>query len=313
MTKSANRVNRGMVFWFDLAAYIPTRNYKNYPEGKSIPSHLQFNNRPWLVVSIDINNVNSPMYNIVPITSEPKPNLPCHVSFRYNNMQQTVLCESIMSVDAMALKDYMCTLSDDLMIEVERAMASQYGIRPSVTYMDLKLSNVVDHLQSVIDKLIKEKVQAIQTSEEIPLNQIEDAAVSLGTTLEKLLTEPQKPQIEDSSQPNEDIKPKGKTLVKNSTSLPAQTSGQNKYSGMSPVEKFNAKYGLSKKVVSDQPVKSDKPKRNTWTTENRKQYLKDCETLSPQEVMKKYNLGSLNSVFQTKYSCKNALDKLKSN
>lgn len=306
--KACNRVQRGMVFWFDpLQRYGGTGEFTlPFNPNRLMKSHLQLNERPWLVVSTDLGNNTSDTCNIVPITEENKPDLPCHVKYIYQGKQQTVLVEQIKTVDALALGGYMYTLSDECMIQVEKAMVSQYGIRPSVTYVDLKLSNLVTHLENLVNSIIKEKSEMleVETSGMVSDQQIEDAATRLSTALESLSPKVPKPQKKDSSQPAKD----------NSKVFPT-TPTKDKYAGMSTVEKFNAKYGLNKtpsptdtQATHTSPPKTSKPKRNTWTVESRKQYLKDCEQLSPQEVMKKYNFSTINSVFQTKYACKNALD-----
>lgn len=94
-----------------------------------------------------------------------------------------------------------------------------------------------------------------------------------------------------------------------------QSNRKTNYSGMSAIEKFNARYGRTQETnQSDKPEhtipKSDespKRKRNTWTTEAKLQYLQDCEQMSPQQVQQKYGFKNVQSVFQMKYMHKNSL------
>lgn len=305
MAKNYSRAKRGMVFWLNLSeAYNMGLKFKAH-NGKEYKTSVQRGNRPYLVVSNNQGNDSAPTCNVVPITTEDKTDIPVHVKFTYEGLQQTILVEQPMTVDVMALGDYMCTLSDDVMKRVEKAQVIQNDIRPTVTYMDLKLENLLSHLEEVVSRIIKERVDAIQVEEdEVKTAAIEDTALQLGQMLEDLCTPTPKP-VETAAPLQE-----SKSIM---LSQPKQKQKKPDYSGMSPIEKFNARYGhhttTPKAVTPKEPAKTVKKssKRNTWTLEKRQQYLEDCEKLSPQEVMKKWNLSTVQSVFQTKYTCKNVL------
>lgn len=137
------------------------------------------------------------------------------------------------------------------------------------------------------------------------MSKIEDAAIELGSVIEDLVgvtpsvnpktVVEEKPEQKEKPQILADTQPKAVTTVN------------------SQIDKFNRRMEKSQQLQSgkkqqpQQPTPEKKPKRNSWTKESRKQYLQDCETMTPQELMKKYNFKSIQSVFQTKYACKNAL------
>lgn len=305
MVKNYSRAKRGMVFWLNLSeVYDMGLKFKAH-NGKEYKTSVQRGNRPYLVVSNNQGNDSAPTCNVVPITTEDKTDIPVHVKFTYGGLPQTILVEQPMTVDIMALGDYMCTLSDDIMKEVEKAQMIQYDIRPTVTYMDLKLENLLSHLEETVSRIIKERMDVIQVKkEEVKTAAIEDTALQLGQMLEDL--------CKPTSKPVEIAAP-----LQESKEIMMQQPKQKKpnYAGMSPVEKFNARYShftnASKPTSLKEPTKAVKKssKRNTWTLEKRQQYLEDCEKLSPQEVMKKWNLSTVQSVFQTKYTCRNVLAK----
>lgn len=305
MAKNYSRAKRGMVFWLNLSeVYDMGLKFKAH-NGKEYKTSVQRGNRPYLVVSNNQGNDSAPTCNVVPITTEDKTDIPVHVKFTYGGLPQTILVEQPMTVDIMALGDYMCTLSDDIMKEVEKAQMIQYDIRPTVTYMDLKLENLLSHLEETVSRIIKERMDVIQVKkEEVKTAAIEDTALQLGQMLEDL--------CKPTSKPVEIAAP-----LQESKEIMLQQPKQKKpnYAGMSPVEKFNARYShftnTPKTTSPEEPAKTVKKpsKRNTWTLEKRQQYLEDCEKLSPQEVMKKWNLSTVQSVFQTKYTCRNALAK----
>lgn len=123
-------------------------------------------------------------------------------------------------------------------------------------------------------------------------------------------------------QPKQQETPKAETPKPIPKPEPVKPTEQPKkkpnYSGMSAIEKFNARYNKTqdtepKAETPKQPeptkTKTSSGKRNTWTNEARMQYLKDCEEMAPREVQEKYGFKTMQSVFQMKYLHKNALIK----
>ena len=326
------RVQRGMVFWFNPErVYGKPKNYIGY-KGKTYKSSIQNDNRPWLVISNNKGNSSSPTCNIVPITLEDKTEIPVHVHFTYEGIPQTILCEQPKTVDIMALGEYMYTISDDLMRKVERAMAIQCGIRPSISMVDFTLDNTVQHLEEIVSKILEFKMSEMKEEckkSSIPVSQIEDAALHLGQMIEDLVGEEIKPMT---NQPEPQKTTKEPEPIKQDKPVKLQlphsvNPDKPNYSGMSAIDKFNARLEKSKQMNNhniDQAISNSigkldisldshtptKGKRNKWTAESRKAILEDCDRLSPQEVMKKYGFKSIQSVFQTKYQCKNALANL---
>ena len=301
MLRNYSRVQRGMVFWFN-----PDKVYKEQMEfegfkGKRYKTSIQHGNRPWLVVSNNEGNNSARTCNVVPITTEQgKTEIPVHVRFEFEGIPQLILVEQPRTVDIAALGEYMCTVSDEVLEQVEKAQAIQFAIRPSVTYLDITLDKVTTHLKNLVAYILQEKQVLIERQEElitngggaVPMSNIEDAALQLGEMIEDLVgvSKPEKPA--------EVFKPQ-----------PAHGS---------QIEKFNQRLAKSQQIKQqEQPktqptavgeeITTQKRKRNSWTEESRRAYLADCDKMTPQEVMTKYGFKSVQSVFQTKYTCKNAL------
>ena len=322
MGKTYSRVQRGQVYWFD-----PTKTYGGFDSftgfnGRNYSSSIQIRNRPWLVVSNNTGNSNSPTCNIVPITTEDKTSIPVHVYFTYEGKQQTILTEQIRTVDSLALGDYIYTLSDEIMEKVERAMQIQFDIRPQISYTDFHLDNTITQLETIISNIISTKVEQVkqEIQSQIPISQVEDTALKLGEMIEDLVggitpstpvSSVKKPKT-IISKPQKEENPKISQLQETKEKSKPIAHQPQYYKGMSAVEKFNARYNRPQQNQS-QPTNPSSSvgskKRNTWTIERRKTYLEDCEKLSPQEIKIKYGFSSLQSVFQTKYQCKNALIK----
>lgn len=301
MLRNYSRVQRGMVFWFN-----PDKVYKEQMEfegfkGKRYKTSIQHGNRPWLVVSNNEGNNSARTCNVVPITTEQgKTEIPVHVRFEFEGIPQLILVEQPRTVDIAALGEYMCTVSDEVLEQVEKAQAIQFAIRPSVTYLDITLDKVTTHLKNLVAYILQEKQVLIERQESlitngggaVPMSNIEDAALQLGEMIEDLVgvSKPEKPA--------EVFKPQ-----------PAHGS---------QIEKFNQRLVKSQQIKQqEQPktqptavgeeITTQKRKRNSWTEESRRAYLADCDKMTPQEVMTKYGFKSVQSVFQTKYACKNAL------
>lgn len=301
MSKNYSRVQRGMVFWFN-----PDKVYKEQmefesPKGKRYKTSIQHGNRPWLVVSNNEGNNSARTCNVIPITTEQnKTEIPVHVRFEFEGIPQLILVEQPRTVDIAALGEYMCTVSDEVMEQVEKAQAIQFAIRPSITYLDITLDKVTDYLRNLVSYILQEKQVLIERQESltingggaVPMSNIEDAALQLGEMIEDLVgvSKPEKPVEAPKPQPAHG----------------------------SQIEKFNQRLAKSQQIKQQEQPKTQptavveenttqKRKRNSWTEESRKAYLVDCEKMTPQEIMVKYNFKSVQSVFQTKYACKNAL------
>lgn len=325
MGKTYSRVQRGQVYWFDpIQAYGEHNTFIGF-NGREYKSSVQLNHRPWLVVSNNEGNSSSPTCNIVPITLEEKAHLPVHVYFSYEGRKQTILVEQMRTVDCLSLSEYIYTLSDSVMEQVEKALAIQYDIRPAVTYADFTLDSTISHLEKVIANIIANKVELAKQEWQkeqppvgaIPVSQVEEAAIHLGQMIEDLVEEVKQPMPQP-TKPTPNQPPKAQTKLrepkKPQTSEDKQSNKKTNYSGMSAIEKFNARYGRTETtstttVQPSTPAQTEKPKRkrNTWTTEAKLQYLRDCDELSPQQVQQKYGFKSVQSVFQMKYMHKNSL------
>lgn len=118
---SIRKASRGQV-WFLVDPQCPTE-YEGSLQGK---------NRPWLIVSNDICNQNSPVLTAVPLTTQNKSLMPTHVRFTDSKSDQTILCEQIRSIPDRLLYNggsyYKYTLSQDIMQQVDNALAVQLDI-----------------------------------------------------------------------------------------------------------------------------------------------------------------------------------------
>ena len=181
--KTIRKCSRGQV-WFLVDPYLP-REYDGSVQGK---------NRPWLIVSNDSCNQSSPILTAVPLTTQPKSDLPVHVAFNDGKQPQTILCEQIRTISEQLLYNngsyYKYTLSPDIMQEVDNALAIQLNITLSFpnaerfwksleSLIRTKVLRAVDEtkvsaldiskLSCLIDKNVEELVHSVATPEPEPV------------------------------------------------------------------------------------------------------------------------------------------------
>ena len=84
--------------------------------------------RPAVIVSNDRNNRSSQTVEVVYLTTQPKRDLPTHVTIRSIGRESTALCEQVTSIAVKRVGDYICHVSDAEMAGIESAMMISLGI-----------------------------------------------------------------------------------------------------------------------------------------------------------------------------------------
>lgn len=110
-----NKISRGEVF------YITSKFDTVGSEQKS--------GRPAVVVSNNMCNDTSPVIEVCYMTLQVKKPMPTHVFVdRGQCINSTILCEQITSVSLERIGEYMCTLPDDIMDAVDKALIVSLGL-----------------------------------------------------------------------------------------------------------------------------------------------------------------------------------------
>ncbi len=78
--------------------------------------------RPAIIVSNDKCNEHSDVVEVVYLTTQPKRDLPTHVTIRSTGRESTALCEQVTSVSVDRLGDYVCEITAAEMSNLEIAM-----------------------------------------------------------------------------------------------------------------------------------------------------------------------------------------------
>lgn len=84
--------------------------------------------RPAIVVSNDRNNEHSSTLEVVYLTTQPKHDLPTHVTIRSTSRESTALCEQITSVAFERFGDYHGRITEQELRRIETAMMISLGL-----------------------------------------------------------------------------------------------------------------------------------------------------------------------------------------
>lgn len=132
-------------------------------------------NRPAVVVSNNANNRHSDRIEIVYLTTQPKADLPTHVTIRSTGTVSTALCESVNTVHEDRFEKYAGKCTDQEMEHIDIALMTSLGIEGNATptrdiseYEELvqKQKKEIERLQSDIDtgnRTVKELIEENET------------------------------------------------------------------------------------------------------------------------------------------------------
>ena len=291
------RIRKGMIFWYDPFPGEDKTGHSMMVDGVAKKSCVQAGHRPWIVVSADEYNAESMVCSVCPITSAVKGDFLNHVTFPFQGKPATVLTEQITTVDMSILKDYDGFVSEEIIRDIDKALTAQLGIQPVVVYKDFGFNNAMTGIEKIIERAISEKVEKMGKNE-IPMKDIEDAAFRLGemfenlvtTKLEKIYSEPC--VIEETVTPKEGPFDLGEIAA------------------ISEPEKEKKKETEYIWIPEKKTKSAKKRKQIKWTPDLRREYIRDCETLSHADVLTKYQLASWKTAMQMKYLSKKVLERL---
>ena len=92
-----------------------------------------WSNRPGIIVSNDISNKHSGVVSIVYLTTSKRKRIrPSHIPVISGGLQALALCEQIFTIDASRLSDYIGTVNEEAMENIDTAIMFQLGINPAL-------------------------------------------------------------------------------------------------------------------------------------------------------------------------------------
>lgn len=161
--KTMNDIKRGEMFYISRG-------------GASYNGSEQHSDRPAVVVSNNKNNENSNVVEIVYMTTQPKTDLPTHVTVRSTGRISTVLCEQVYSVSTERVGTYIGECTDKEMENIDIALMISLQLDGNMK-TSKKYNETIKEQQEEIDSLKKE-IEMLQQEHEDTIAEIEqDAAV----------------------------------------------------------------------------------------------------------------------------------------
>lgn len=129
--------------------------------------------RPAIVVSNDKNNQHSGTVEMVYLTTQPKHDLPTHVTIHSTNRVSIAICEQITTVAVERIGSYYGQATDEEMAAINRAMLISLGIQHGDAAEEIKETPVPDFdsrlaeaeakckvLQELYDSLLNKLIRA---------------------------------------------------------------------------------------------------------------------------------------------------------
>lgn len=148
----------------------------------------QFADRPAVVVSNDENNKHSGVIEVVYMTTQPKTDLPTHVTIRSTGRISTVLCEQVSSVSTERVNNYIGQVSEQEMKNIDIAL--MISLQLSGGGKTSKQYNETIQKQQEEIEYYRNKIQAMQQSlEEKETEKPQEAAGEASETVVRLETE----------------------------------------------------------------------------------------------------------------------------
>lgn len=162
--------------------------YSTSHEGGATNGSEQFADRPAVVVSNDENNKHSGVIEVVYMTTQPKTDLPTHVTVRSTGRLSTVLCEQVSSVSTDRVNNYIGQVSEQEMKNIDIAL--MISLQLSGGGKTSKQYNETIQKQQEEIEYYRNKIQAMQQSlEEKETEKPQEAAGEASETVVRLETE----------------------------------------------------------------------------------------------------------------------------
>lgn len=134
----------------------------------------QHSDRPAVVVSNNKNNENSNVIEIVYMTTQPKKDLPTHVTIRSTGRISTVLCEQVYSVSTERVGTYIGECTDEEMENIDIALMISLQLDGNMK-TSKKYDETIKEQQEEIDSL-KNEIEMLQQEHEDTIKEIEQDA-----------------------------------------------------------------------------------------------------------------------------------------
>lgn len=247
-----------------------------FAEGTDIKG-IQSGNRPCVVISNDDGNSTSDVVTVALITSkENKSNLSINVPFiNWNGEENVVLCNQLHTVNKKWLTSKCFgVMPEKLMKEVDKALTISLGLK--TTSVD------ISDITSTVDKIIKAKVSEINSNK---TDVTQETVSKIAEQLEKMFIEVLVPAKEKQVKAIKESAPVLNAYVE--SKLVTETKNVNKVESKQETKVITLK----------------KPK-GFWTDQNKREFIRDKETMPLSDLKAKWKIDNPKSIYQMYYKFK---------
>ena len=137
------------------------RHILHCPRGGAVTGSEQYADRPAIIVSNNECNKHSSVIEVVYITTQPKADLPTHVTIRSTGRTSIALCEQVSSISTDRVNNYIGQVTDQEMKNIDIALMISLGLNGDTKTVSQYEDTIQKQLQE-IDGLKEEIVQARQ-------------------------------------------------------------------------------------------------------------------------------------------------------
>lgn len=141
--------------------YEKRRYILHCPRGGAVTGSEQYADRPAIIVSNNECNKHSSVIEVVYITTQPKADLPTHVTIRSTGRTSIALCEQVSSISTDRVNNNIGQVTDQEMKNIDIALMISLGLNGDTKTVSQYEDTIQKQLQE-IDGLKEEIVQARQ-------------------------------------------------------------------------------------------------------------------------------------------------------
>lgn len=252
---------------------------------------VQRSDRPILIFSNDKGNESSESIIALMITSNStKGGYSVNVPFKnIHGETNVVLCNQIQTVSKSDLRRYVCTVSDSILAQVEKAHAIAVGT--PATEVETKIDKIYTILED-LSVIKSNSLHNTSTDETV----IADVACELQKIYSKMA------RYHDATVL--DLKSSISSLSDNNAKLRMGLISSNEGENSSPAQLSTESSTSSPSSINAAPRKSSNKRKpcGYWTSERIDEFLRDKHSMSLQDWMKKYDYTSKKSAMKAYYA-----------
>ena len=299
-------MKRGEIYWFNMEDFCKQGKFN---------TKVLLKKRPYLIISNDKWNEVSGLVTVVPISSKERYNSDSHVIFSSAERKISVIVtEHITTVDQSLIGDYMETVSESVMSQVDEAIQNHLGIKSTFSkelndYF-CSSTDILEMFSQMIDKILKKKFE--EERKKLMAENVDNVALRLASTIEDLFDTNTQSSYDDIQQEVIDNIENIHTKEDDINTIDIVES-QNIETDIKEVSDETSSKVLSKKTkkpkIKKLKLKRDKADKIIWTPELKRSFVENSKKFTTEDMCILYGYNSKGSYYSSLYAIKKSLEK----